>query len=367
MACATWSIIRVFNAIIVDVVTVTIDRQAPTLEDAQRAAHALHAEGARQVWLYGSLARGEAHSDSDIDLVAVFDDVNYRKRFGTTLALKKVARSASGRSVDVMVTDHPEWRIQREQVSKSFASAISCDLTLLSDTSTSNSIASSGNGADVGVDDSATVNWQKEQVMATSNAELALQRLIDARLSVRKILANREPNRSERELAAGDDSVEYEHARGARLIMMCEAAHLLVENATKALAVLSDADAKVLWSHNVRSIIKALGGVDGAALRDLLAAVPELVKSPDYLTMWRTRGAYGTPTEGRTAQEIASPAFTGAACVIACDVALYAASAVSDRLGDRDRDDTAGDLRRSAEALRGDLLAFDLSTGDLIL
>ena len=47
------------------------------------------------------------------------------------------------------------------------------------------------------------------------------------------------------------------------------------------------------------------------ALSELLADAPDLVKSPDYVAMWCTRGAYGSPTEGKTAQEIATPAFPG--------------------------------------------------------
>ena len=57
------------------------------------------------------------------------------------------------------------------------------------------------------------------------------------------------------------------------------------------------------------------------AFARLLAAAPELVRSPGYVTTWRTRGAYGTPTEGRTAQEIATPPFARAIGLIACDVA----------------------------------------------
>ena len=36
--------------------------------------------GVGEVWLYGSVARGESEPGSDIDLVAVLDDLEYRRR-----------------------------------------------------------------------------------------------------------------------------------------------------------------------------------------------------------------------------------------------------------------------------------------------
>ena len=92
-------------------------------------------------------------------------------------------------------------------------------------------------------------------------------------------------------------------------MVLCEAADMVVENAAKAVGVLSDVDARTLWQHDVQTIIGNLDDDDAVALSELLADAPDLVKSPDYVTMWRTRGAYGSPTEGKTAQEIATPAF----------------------------------------------------------
>ena len=54
--------------------------QTPRKADAQRAADALAQAGAARVLLFGSLARGEAGEGSDIDLVAVFDDLDYAQR-----------------------------------------------------------------------------------------------------------------------------------------------------------------------------------------------------------------------------------------------------------------------------------------------
>ena len=300
-----------------------------------------------EVWLYGSVARGDARPGSDIDLVAVFDDTEYRGRHRTKAALEQAARKASDRWVEVLVTDRAEWRIQREQVSASFTSAISSDLMLL--TCTPNT--------------SDQVDWGKQQVMATSNEELALERLRATLMNVRKIDASRGPSWAERDLAGSDDRVEYEEVRGVRLIMVCEASHLVVENAAKAVAVLSGVDAELLWSHDVAEIIKALGAEDAQALGALVEAAPGLVKSPDYITMWRTRGSYGTSTEGMTAQEVATPAFASTVAVIACDAAVYAAKAVSRLIGARRAEGVPGELRHRAETLRQRLADHDLATG----
>ena len=149
-------------------------RAAPTLEDARRAAQALVDVGVGEVWLYGSVARGESEPGSDIDLVAVLDDLDYRRRVRVKGELQEVARSACGHRVEVLVTDRVEWRIQREQVTASFASAISYDIMLLAC------------GSNTGVE----VDWGKDQVLPTSNDELALERLRGVLLNLTKIDAS---------------------------------------------------------------------------------------------------------------------------------------------------------------------------------
>ncbi len=301
--------------------------------------------GVGEVWLYGSVARGESEPGSDIDLVAVLDDLEYRQRVRVKSELQEVARSACGRRVEVLATDRAEWRIQREQVSASFASAISYDIMLIACSS----------------DAAIEVDWAKDQVMATSNDELALERLRGVLLNLTKIDASCAPGLRERELADDDDPGDHLLVRGGRLVMLCEAADMVVENAAKAVGVLSDVDAKTLWQHDVQTIIGKLDDDDAVALSELLADAPDLVKSPDYVTMWRTRGAYGSPTEGKTAQEIATPAFARAVGLIACEVAAYAADAVELRIGGHQ---DAADVRRWATRVRGYLTDHDLANGE---
>ena len=108
-------------------------------------------------------------------------------------------------------------------------------------------------------------------------------------------------------------------------------------------------------------IVAELDDADTDAFRDLLAAAPGLVRSPDYVSMWRTRSAYGSPTEGMTAQEVATPAFARAIGLIACAVASYAATAVERRTGEHT---DAVDVRRWATGVRRGLNQRDLATGD---
>ena len=320
---------------------------APTLDDARRAARALVASGVGEVWLYGSVARGESEPRSDIDLIAVLDDLDYGRRLSVKGELQEAARAACGRWVEVLVTDRPEWRIQREQVSASFISAISYDLMLLA----------------CGTVEMADVDWDKHQVMPTSNAELARERLRGVLLNLTKIDATRVPSPPERDRADDDDPGDYLLVRGGRLVMLCEAADMAVENAAKAVGVVSGVRAQTLWEHDVGKIVAELDDADTDAFRELLAAAPGLVKSPDYVSMWRTRGAYGSPTEGMTAQEVATPAFARAIGLIACDVAGYAATAVERRIGEHT---DAADVRRWATGVRRGLNQRDLATGDSV-
>ncbi len=283
-------------------VVVAVD--TPKLEDARRAGEALVAAGVGQVWLFGSLSRGEEGAVSDIDLVAVFDDLDYRNRPEIKNELENTASAAAGRPVDVLVTDRPEWRIQTQQVSASFAAAIEKDLTLLADRPPV-----------------ARVNWRKEQRMVTSNEQLAEQRISDMIGQLARILGGLDPTARE---AAAIHRHEHEWLKGARLIGLCEAAHLVVESSLKALGTLTGVQAGVLHQHNVEAIADSLPLEERTAMLALMGAEPGLVKTTDYITMWRTKGTYTSSTEGLTAQEIATPQFAAAMLRIAVEVAVAA-------------------------------------------
>ena len=94
----------------------------PTLEEAERAAKVVAGEGAGRVVLFGSVARGDAHRHSDIDLMVIFDNLDYALREDRTIKLEALAGADAGCPVDVHLTDRPEWKMRTEQVVTSFES-----------------------------------------------------------------------------------------------------------------------------------------------------------------------------------------------------------------------------------------------------
>ena len=81
--------------------------------------------------LFGSLARGVQTPGSDIDLVAIFDDLDYPTRWTRKAELQQLAGEAAGCDVDVRVTDWPEWAIRTRTVTTSLESRIARDAVTL--------------------------------------------------------------------------------------------------------------------------------------------------------------------------------------------------------------------------------------------
>ena len=144
------------------------------------------------------------------------------------------------------------------------------------------------------------------------------------------------------------------------MIVICEASHLAVENAAKAIAVLGGVPAKTLWTHDIKQLVDSLDDGVSKEVRMLLRSAPELVKHEGYITMWRNCGAYGTRGEGLTIQEIATPAFARAMTLITCDVADYTAHTVRHYIGPHD---TTTKLAEWSRTIRRHLTEHDITTG----
>ena len=136
--------------------------RAPSVREAQRAADRLAAAGAGRVLLFGSVARGSATADSDIDLVAIFDDIDYTERRHIRSALREAAESVVERPVEVFVTDRAEWRRRTREVSASFEAGIAAAALVLVDRP------------------AGAVRWDKEIGLPDNNTDEALRRLDDA-------------------------------------------------------------------------------------------------------------------------------------------------------------------------------------------
>ena len=253
------------------------DVQAPTVADAKVAADALVAAGVEEVLLFGSVASGEAGAGSDIDLVAVFADLDYAHRWEITRRLEDTARAAVGAwPVQVFVTDRPEWRNRVEKVSGSFESAISGDAVRVAEAGTRG-----------------RVRWDKEMVLPMSNPDEALKQFSDRALN--------ELSRVIRAVALSPDELDVSAPRAVReterllrMVDVCTHSALAVEVALKSLAVLRKVPTPTDRAlrdtgHSIPECLRLLP-------ESIRGSVEELVTrrgvTPKELSEWRIASTY---------------------------------------------------------------------------
>ena len=286
------------------------------MADAAVAAEALVAGGAEEVLLFGSVARGDASEGSDIDLVALFADIDYAQRRILKRRLEEAAGEAVGRwPVQVVVTDRPEWRARVENVSASFERRISADVVPLAVSPVR-----------------AAVHWDKEMVRPMSNPAEALQyfedrvltRLSDLRDSTR-------PSVDEDDLSLTHQERETERLR--RMVRVCEHSAVAVELALKTLAVLHGIptpaeDALRSAGHDIGKCLNLLPEPPRGAVE---AVVRNLGLDLRTMSQWRIRATYpdDVAVERGLADELVED-YTGTALAV-CEFTVYS---IADRLGD---------------------------------
>ena len=249
--------------------------EAPTRADAERAAAALIAGGVEEVLLFGSVARGDATADSDIDLVAIFADLDDGERHVRQRALQAAAAAAVPWPVQVHVTDRPEWRARVERVATSFEHRVA------------------GEAVVVAAGECGPVDWDKEMVLPMSDPAEALGHFAGRVLPLLQEVAasaRQDADEMDPHLRAG----ERELVRLDRLVRVCTASALAAETSLKALAVLY---------RTPTPTEKDLSRAGGAA-GDVLALVPEPAHSAAaavfdrlgidlaVLSEWRWRSIY---------------------------------------------------------------------------
>lgn len=251
-------------------VVATTTAQAPTAREAQRAADRLAAAGAGRVLLFGSVARGRATAGSDIDLVAIFDDIDYSERYRIRSALCEVAASVVESPVEVFVTDRAEWRRRTSEVSASFEAGIAPAAVVLVD-------------RPVGA-----VRWDKEIGLPDNNTDEALGRLDEASKALTTMTRSMRPD--EWEFLEPED----DHATRWRLIDVCSSGAMAVETALKALAAARGAP--VPRKHRIDLLVPLAGDRAGDVRTALAGLEADTLGSGDVpygdLTIWREAGTY---------------------------------------------------------------------------
>ncbi len=239
----------------------------PCMADAERAAEAIAVEGVSEILVYGSVARGEAGPDSDIDLVAIHDDLDYSTRGDRSHDLKELAGSAVAHRVSVYVTDWPEWTHRATRVSTSLESAITADAVTL--------YHRDPNG----------VRWGKEIGMPTTNEEEAAGRLHNARRALFGLSDHLMTSPSEGSALEDRDPGYYLFAMRDRMCRLCADAHMAMESSLKALIHLGGM--RPARTHDLDELLSALPAAQRDHVRGMFVEV-----SPEQASKWREAGAY---------------------------------------------------------------------------
>ena len=316
---------------------------APSLVDAEAAAAALIEAGVAEVLLFGSVARGTATDDSDIDLVAIFADLDYAVRDVRRRELEAVATAAVAWPVQVHVTDRPEWRARIKRVSSSFEHRIAADTVPLA-------AAASESAAD----------WDKEMVLPMSNPQEALGQFRTWVLPALEGLAN-DTRRSITEEDPDATPEDQETARLNRLVRVCAAAAMTVETSLKALAVLyaEKSPTKQDLKRNGHKIRRGLARLERDVPEPARSAVREVLErygvDIDVLSSWREEGTYpdDAPLVWARADRLA-----GSYAVMAPDVAAVLAEHLQ-------RNIDPGDPKLAAAAASRDRLAALIAAQDV--
>ena len=317
------------------------DTAAPTIDDARRAGQALTDAGAREVMVFGSVAKGEARPYSDIDLVVVLDDLDYRSRRDTAYALEDLVADAVGQPVDVWLTDVPEWAAQN-RCAASFAAAIRADLMPVA----------------VRDGDDSAIRWDKEQVMATSDTEAAWRRLEEVRTQLQRLARRHHPDDRERQAHAAGRIDDYHDLQADRLVEACTAAAMAIESAFKALGTEAQIDPGLLhYNHRIGLIVDELPKGDQVAA-GLIFAGPVTAQN---VSAWRTLGDYQPGPDEPHPHELATAAYTTAVAAAAAAAAGHAADKMASLHGRRVVSDSIDAL--TAE-LRQLAVTVDIATGE---
>ena len=304
---------------------------APGRADAERAAAALVDAGVARVVLFGSVARGDATERSDIDLLAIYDDLDYTTRWDRRCELKPLAESAAGYPVDVVVTDRPEWRVRTTQVHTSFENRAAREGVVLVDHPAAN------------------VDWDKEMVMPADDYQEALYRLDLTARALEELYGRLTPSSLEQIARRMDDEARASGRYLVRLQRGCGDAHAVVEASVKALIHLGAEAERPAWGHDIAELCNQLVEPHRRAVLALLEP-----NGPEAIAPWHVLARYHR--EGRDPQ--ATPELLTGLARTACRVASYAADQFSDSHA------TVETIRADISYVEDYIDGYDLTSGE---
>lgn len=279
----------------------SVATRTPSRADAERAATLLVAAGVSRVMLFGSVARSEASEESDIDLVAIYDDLDYSGRFARKQELKRLVEAEIGHPVDLLVTDRPEWKVRTENVVTSLESRVAGYGVVLAD-----------RGA-------GEVDWDKAMVLPANGYEAALRRLREVVSALTALHMFLKPDDPELEARHSGDFDEALYFQVIRFEGAGGQVRRTVESAIKALVHLAG-HRRELRGHDIGELCSQPAEPYRSEVIARIGAV-----GSDRLTRWHQASA---STSSQPAEEPPSAALVRAMAAVACEVARYAADQI---------------------------------------
>ncbi len=256
----------------------------PSLHDARRVCDVLVRHGAGLVLVFGSVAKGTANRNSDIDMVAVFDDLgDYSCRQSVRGRLQHGIDEVTKTPVDVWVTDRPEWQHRTTKVSSSFEAAVISDAIVLYDHPASSD-----------------VNWDKEIAMPANNYDEALERLHDTENALRQVLNGLHESRGERLEKQRQDTRLWAKARYERMASLCADSQKTIECAFKAVICLTGTKAE--RTHSIAGLAEVIPNQYNNVTDPAMSRLNRI--KPSAITLWHTAGPYSKARPALTLEEI---------------------------------------------------------------
>ena len=251
---------------------------APTMADAERAAAAVLGGGAACVMLFGSVAREQQTEQSDIDLVAVFDDLgDYEERWSIKGQLQGEAQEATGHRVDLHVTDWPEWEHRSTRMKTTFESGVRSDALVLAGTQTPGP----------------NIDWDKEIALPRTDWGEASHYLFDAQQALRLLITiycsepSDEPSTPSPEINPQDPARQ-------RYVGVCSQAHSATENSLTAL-IHCQGQRRPMLTHKLHELLALVADPARSQIETALERIRNLEGRPKKegpFINWRVHGTY---------------------------------------------------------------------------